>query len=249
MLGAGSARGMAHLGVLQVLREAEIPIDMIVGCSAGAIAGALFAVDADLYLMEKLLSTYPIMKQLADLRLPRQGFVKGDRILEFVRLLTKDLTFEEIDLPFAVVATDLEKGEQVVFASGKIAPAVRASISIPGVFCPFNYQGMMLVDGAVMNRLPVEVAKGMGAEFIIGVDVKRSREVKIKNLMDVIMQSVEIMEEEIFRRTESAADILIEPEVGHIGSFKFDASDEAVQLGREAALKLLPAIQQALKLA
>lgn len=246
VLGAGSARGMAHLGVLQVLQEEEIPVDIIVGCSSGAIAGALYASGADLYMMEKLLMSYPVMKQLADISVPKSGFVKGEKVFEFLRLLTKDQDFNELPVKLAVVATDLEKAEQVVFTEGKIAPAVRASISIPGVFCPYDYCGMTLVDGAVIERLPIGVAKSMGAEFIIGVDVKGSRGGKVKNVLDVIMQSIEIMEDEIFRRTEHTADVLIQPEVGHIGSFKFDLAEEAVRLGRQAAKKHLTSIKRTL---
>ncbi len=248
VLGSGAARGMAHLGVLQALQEAGISIDQVVGCSAGAVFGALYAAGADLHMVEKLLYTYPVMKQLMDLNVPRQGFVKGEKILELLRLLTKDKSFEELDLSLAVVATDLENGRQVVFTEGKIAPAVRASISIPGVFCPYLYQGMTLVDGAVIERLPLGVAKSLGAEFIIGVDVKSSREVKVKNVFDVIMQSIEIMEDEIFRRMVIDAQVLIQPEVSHIGSFGFDMAEEAVRLGREAAAKALPRLKQALLL-
>ncbi len=246
MLGSGAARGMAHLGVLQVLQEEGIPVDLVVGCSAGAFFGALYAAGADLHMVEKMLYAYPVMKQLMDLHVPKQGFVKGEKIFDLLRLLTKDKSFEELELNLAVVATNLENGRQVVFTEGKIAPAVRASISIPGVFCPFQYQGMTLVDGAVIERLPLGVAKSLGAEFIIGVDVKSSREAKVKTVFDVIMQSIEIMEEEIFRRMVIDAQVLIQPEVSHIGSFKFDMAEEAVRLGREAAAKVLPKLKKAL---
>lgn len=246
VLGAGSARGIAHLGVLQVFEEEGLPIDVVVGCSAGAIFGALYATGVDLYITEKLITTYPVIKQLTDLVVPKNGFVKGERILELIRLLTKNMTFEETPKTLAIVATDLEHGKQVVFTEGKIAPAVRASISIPGVFTPYRYQGMVLVDGAVKERLPVRAAKQCGADCVIGVNVKNGREVKINNILDVMMQSVEIMEEEIFNRTALEADILIEPEVGHIGSFKFELAGEAVRLGREAALKSIPEIKRAL---
>lgn len=249
VLGSGSARGMAHLGVLQVFQEEGVVIDHVVGCSAGAIFGALYAGGTDLYTVEKLLNAYPVRKQMADLLVPpKTGFIKGEKILELLRLLTKDKCFEELPVRLAVVATDLEKGRQVVFNSGKVAPAVRASISIPGVFCPYSYNEMTLVDGAVIERLPVGVAKSMGAEFIIGVDVKSSREAKIRNVFDVILQSIEIMEDEIFRRTLIDVDVLIQPDMSHIGLFKFELAAEAVRIGRETAYRHLPELRRALKI-
>lgn len=247
-MGSGSARGMSHLGVLQVFQEEGIPVDFVVGCSAGAVAAALYATGTDLCMVEKLLTNYPVVKQLFDVKVPRKGFVKGDKILEFLHLLTKGMSFEELPVKLAVVATDLAKGEQVVFSQGKIAPAVRASISIPGVFHPYEYQNMVLVDGAVIERLPVRVAKDNNCDIIIGVDVKNGREPKLGNIIEVMMQSIEIMEEEIFRRTLVDVDILVQPEVSHIGSFKFDLAEEAVRLGREAAYKHLPDIKRILQL-
>lgn len=248
VLGSGSARGMAHIGVLQVFQEENIPVDLVVGCSAGAITGALYASGVDLYMVEKLLDTYPVMKQLLDISLPRAGFVKGDKVLDFLRLLTKDQCFEALPLPLAVTATDLEKGKQVVFTEGNVAQAVRASLSIPGVFHPYVYQGMVLVDGGVTDRLPVPVAKKLGAEFIIGVDVKPGREVDANSLFSVLLRSIEIMEDEIYKRTPVETDVYIQPDVTHIGSFKFDLAREAVRLGREAALKQLPEIKRQLQL-
>ena len=248
VLGSGSARGISHLGVLQVFKEEGVPVDVVVGCSAGAVIGAFYAAGTDLYMVEKLLKTYPVMKQLLDVKMPRTGFIKGDKVLEFLSLLTKNLNFEDLPVKLAVVATDLEKGKQVVFAEGQVAPAVRASISIPGVFSPYHYQGMILVDGAVIERLPAGVAKGFKCDMIIGVDVKGGREAKIGNIFDVLIQSIEIMEEEIRRRTLIDVDILIQPEVSHIGSFKFDLAEEAVRLGREAAYRHLPKIKRALQL-
>jgi NTE family protein len=248
VLGSGSARGMAHIGVLQVFQEEGIPVDLVVGCSAGAIAGSLYAAGADLYMLEKLFDTYPVMKQLLDLSLPRTGLVKGDKVLEFLRLLTKDWCFEALPLRLAVTATDIENGTQVVFTEGNIAQAVRASLSIPGIFHPYCYQGMVLVDGGVIERLPVSVAKSMGADYIIGVDVKSGRGVDPNSIFSVMMRSIEIMEEEVYRRTPVDLDIYIQPDVTHIGSFKFDLAGEAVRLGREAAIEQLPEIKRLLQL-
>lgn len=236
VLGAGGARGFAHLGFLQVLEELEIKMDYVVGCSAGAIFGALWAAGVDLYRLERLL-TYPgFSKRLFDVSVSKDGFVKGDKLLDAMRLLTKELTFEELKIPLSIVATDLERGELVVFQEGSVAQAVRASISIPGVFKPYRYQGFLLVDGAVKNRLPIQIVKEMGAEQVLAVDVKKGLTQKINSAMDVMLQSLEILGEEVFRCQSKGADLLIQPEVGHIGSLQFDNAAEAIALGRQAAL-------------
>lgn len=244
VLGAGGARGFAHLGVLQVLEEEKVPIDLVVGCSAGAIFAALWAAGSDLYRLEQLL-TYPgFSKRLFDLSVSKDGFVKGDKLLDAMRLLTRDVTIEELKIPLAIVATDIETGDLVVFREGNVAQAVRASTSIPGVFKPYRYQGRLLVDGAVKNRLPIQIAKEMGAEQILAVDVKRGLTMKVNTAMDVMIQSLEILEEEVFRCQCQGADLLIQPEVSHIGSLQFDYAAEAIALGRQAALAQSTEIQR-----
>ncbi|MDQ7094730.1 patatin-like phospholipase family protein [Desulfosporosinus sp. PR] len=236
VLGAGGARGFAHLGFLQVLEELKMKIDMVVGCSAGAIFGSLWCAGLDLYRIERLL-TYPgFSKKLLDPTVSKEGLVKGDRILEVLRLLTRDMEFVDLKIPLAVVATDLENGELVVLNEGSVAQAVRASISIPGFFKPYHYQGRLLVDGAVKSRLPVHIARSMGAEKILAVDVRRGFASKLTSAMDILLQSVEILEDEVFRLHCADSDLLIQPDIGHIGSFQFDRAEEAIQLGRSEAL-------------
>ncbi|MHB1651078.1 MAG: patatin-like phospholipase family protein [Desulfitobacteriaceae bacterium] len=236
VLGAGGARGFVHLGVLQVLQQENLTPDLVVGCSAGAIFGALWAVGLDLSRVEQLLLYPGFTKRLFDVSVPKEGLIRGDKVLEVMRLLTKDATFEELEVPLAITATDLENGELVVFREGSIAQAVRASISIPGVFRPYRYRDRLFVDGAVKNRLPVHVARDMGAERILGIDVKRGLNKTIHSAMDVLLQSVEILQEEVFRCKSLDLDLLIQPEVSHIGSLQFDSAAEAIKIGREAAI-------------
>ncbi|MDO0821645.1 patatin-like phospholipase family protein [Desulfosporosinus nitroreducens] len=236
VLGAGGARGFAHLGFLQVLDEEMISMDLVVGCSAGAIFGALWCAGMDLYRIERLL-TYPgFAKKILDPAVSKEGLIKGDRILEVIRLLTKDMSFADLKIPLAIVATDLETGELVVFREGSVAQAVRASISIPGFFKPYRYQGRLLVDGAVKNRLPVHVAREMGADKVLAVDVKKGLANKLSTAMDILLQSIEILEDEVFRTQCYGADLLLQPDIGHIGSFQFDRAEEGIRLGRNIAL-------------
>lgn len=236
VLGAGGARGFAHLGFLQVLKEENLLPDLVVGCSAGAIFGALWAVGLDLYRAERLLVYPGFTKKLFDVSMPTDGLFKGDKLLEVMRLLTKDAMFEDLEIPLAIAATDLETGELVVFREGSVAQAVRASISIPGVFKPYHYRERILVDGAVKNRLPVHVAREMGANKVLAIDVKRGLNNRLNSAVDVLLQSIEILQEEVFFCHSLDADLLIQPEVGHIGSLQFDTAAETIRIGRETAM-------------
>ncbi|HWQ76611.1 MAG TPA: patatin-like phospholipase family protein [Syntrophomonas sp.] len=248
VLGAGSARGLAHIGVLQVLKEAGIDCDFIVGSSMGAMVGAIYASGADLYMLEKMLDCMDT-NLMIDVQVPRFGFVAGKRVDSFLALMTKNKTFEQLDPPVIAVATDLISGERVVFDQGPVREAVRASISIPGIFTPVYKDDMVLVDGAVIDRLPVEVARERGADIIIAVDVTfdPNRKIVIKNTIDVIMTALDIMQKHHFNVSSPQADVLIQPAVGNFGSRDFEKSDELITLGREATLARMEEIRQAIK--
>lgn len=245
VLGSGSARGLAHIGVIQVMEENEIPIDFIVGCSIGAMVGGIYAAGAKINMLDRLIE-YMDTSLLFDVRFPRMGFMEGKKIHYFLELMTKNKTFADLDIPLITVATDLISGEAVVFKEGPVAEAIRASISIPGVFQPVHMDKMILVDGAVANRLPIDVAQEQGADIIIAVEVNytHSREIIINTAMDVIMTSLDIMQKPQFDLIAEQADILIKPEVGHYASKDFNKSRELVALGRQAAEAHLEAIKQ-----
>lgn len=236
VLGAGSARGLAHIGVLQVLIENNIPFDFIVGSSMGAMVGGIYACGADLYMYEKMLE-YMNTGKLLDVHVPRMGFIAGKKITAFLNLLTKKKTFADIDIPLMVVTADLISGHRVVLEEGSIAEAIRASISVPGIFTPVRRDEMVLVDGAVVDRLPIEVARNKGAEIIIAIDVTfgEGKQVVINNALDVIWTSLDIMQKQQFDLISPQADIMIQPEVGSFSSRDFDKTREIVELGRQAA--------------
>lgn len=247
-LGAGSARGLAHIGVLQVLKENSIPYDFIVGSSMGAMVAAIYASGADLYMAAQMLEIFDY-KMLWDVGIPRMGFVAGNRIEQFIRLLTKNKTFDELDFPLAIVTTDIRTGEKVVFNEGPVADAVRASISVPGVFRPFRYQNRLLVDGAVTERLPVQTARDLGAEIVLAVDVTfaEGKPVKLRNTLDVMLQAVDILEHQIFEHiSRHQADVLIQAPVGHIGSSEFEKAAECIELGRKSAEEAMDEIKTVL---
>lgn len=234
-LGAGGARGFAHIGVIQVLEKAGIPIDAIAGSSMGSVIGAFYASGMDTHYME-LLAANLKRKHWVDFTVPKMGFVSGSKITEMLQLLTKKLNIEDGKVPLSIVATDVEKGERVVFREGPMYKAIRGSISIPGIFVPYEYNGRVLVDGGVIDRVPIAPCRELGVDLVIAVDVGLyDKELPVKNIFDVFFQSIEIMEREILKTRILDANVVIRPDVGHISSTAFTQVEECIIEGRKAA--------------
>lgn len=171
-LGSGSARGLAHIGVLRALKEAGITVDLVAGTSMGAVIGAVFAAGKLDGLTAKLQTLdWQSVVALLDPVFPRSGLIDGQKITEFVRAHVPSAHIESLLLPFAAVATDLMTGEEVVAAAGDLTEAVRASIAVPGIVTPVRSNGRILVDGGLVNPVPVSVARAMGADLVIAVDL------------------------------------------------------------------------------
>jgi NTE family protein len=171
-LGSGSARGLAHIGVLRALKEANIEIDLVAGTSMGAVIGAVFASGKIDGLSARLRNLdWPGIVALLDPVFPRSGLIDGQRVAEFVRAHVPSAHIEGLLLPFAAVATDLMTGEEVVATTGDLTEAVRASIAVPGIVTPVRSNGRILVDGGLVNPVPVSVARAMGADLVIAVDL------------------------------------------------------------------------------
>lgn len=243
VLGAGSARGFAHIGVLQVLNAHGIYPDMIVGSSMGAMVGGIYASGADMHMLEKMIASIDT-RALFDVRVPRMGFVAGNKISALLKLLTKNKDFAELDIMLKVAATDLLSGRTVVLDRGLIAEAIRASISIPGIFHPVKRDGMILVDGAITDRLPVDIAIKSQADLVIAVDVTfcEERTAEIKNVLDVIISSLDLMQKNHFEASAENADFLLQPRLGRFSSSDFSRSSQIIELGRQAAQEQIMAI-------
>ncbi|MGG3466554.1 patatin-like phospholipase family protein [Neobacillus pocheonensis] len=242
-LGSGGARGFAHLGVIIALKEAGIPIHLIAGSSMGALVASFYGAGLDLERLYKLSTAFK-RKYFLDFIVPKMGLISGKKVKEFIRLFTHGKNIEDLTIPVGIVATDLLTGEKVVFKSGPVAEAVRASISIPGIFVPEKYNGRILVDGGVSDRVPVSVAKEMGADIVIAVDVSRvKRNAEISSIYDVIMQSIDIMQAEILNSREIAANIMIRPPVEIFSSRAFTNVEEIIKLGEEETKKHLQQIK------
>ena len=175
VLGGGAAKGLAHIGVLKTLKANNIPIDMIAGTSIGALVGACFAKDGEIDAFEEIVLNID-WKQLAllidpNLALLKKGFIHGEKIKELLCSIIGDIEFKDLKIPLRVLATNIITGEEVVIKSGSVAEAVRASISIPVIFTPVKFENKFLVDGSIVNPVPVDIVRNMGAEFIIACNV------------------------------------------------------------------------------
>lgn len=244
VLGGGGARGFAHIGVLQVLKEAGIRISGIVGTSMGALIGATYTAGTDLYYLGQLVE-YLHWEDLIDLRLPNLGLIDGAKVKTVIDLLTKGKNFEDLSFDFWAVATDLFTGEEVIFKTGPLAPAVRASISIPGVFNPVELGGRILVDGAVVAGVPVSVARQMGGEITLAVNVGFDHtQHQVNNIFDVMSKVMDIMGNMMDAQQIKQADITITPQLGNIGTMHFQRAKECITIGRKAAELILPELQK-----
>jgi len=248
VLGGGAARGFAHVGVIRVLEQEKIPVDMIVGTSVGSLIGAIYAYNMNSFELEWTafsLERDNILDYTLLSTITGMGPVKGDKLEEFMKSKVPVANIENLKLPFAAVATDLNRGTRVVIDHGPVAKAVRASSAIPGVFNPVEHQGRLLVDGGVVDNIPIDVAREKGADIVIAVDISENViNFNITNVVDVMLQAVTIITSENAKYKKKAADVLIAPAVGNVGTFDFTQKKYCMQAGIEAAQKAVPEIKK-----
>ncbi|MDD3839658.1 MAG: patatin-like phospholipase family protein [Clostridia bacterium] len=238
-LGAGAARGLSHIGVLQVFEENNIKVDCIAGSSIGALIGALYCSGVSAHMIEKI-GMQLEQKKYMDFIVPRKGFIAGKKIVELIDILTQKAEFEDLKIPLSVMATDLNNSRSVVIREGSVSEAVRASIAIPGIFVPVEKGDSLLVDGGVADRVPVQAVRDMGADIVVAVDVGfAGAHKKATNILEVILQSIEVMELEIANTKIIESDYLIRPDVKNVNPANFNNVEECVKLGREASLEVV----------
>jgi len=255
-LGGGAALGWAHVGVLQVLEEAGLKPDVVAGTSFGSIVGAAYVLGKMDKIEEVALGvSWFEMALHADFELFGTGLLGGDRIMETLRRYFGDVEIEDLAMPYAAVAADLANNEKVVIRSGPVVEAVRASISIPGIFRPVADGGRLLVDGGLCDPVPVSVCRAMGATRVIAVDVAgdyeglsqglRAGGVANARTVDILTTSVFMMTQALTHANQRIhpADHVITPKVGHLGPQAFNHAPEFVALGRSAALRAVPEIE------
>jgi NTE family protein len=251
VLAGGAARGFAHVGVLRVLEQERIPVDLVVGTSVGSLIGALYASARNGFeleweafqLKQEDLFDFGVWNAVLGM-----GLAKGERLEAFIRAKVKQPTIEELPLPFAAVATDLNWGTRVVLDRGPVASAVHASSAIPGVFEPVLRDGKLLVDGGVVDNIPVDVARAKGADLVVAVDISQDvGNTRIKNLVDVLLQATDIMFEVNSAHLRPLADVLVQPKVGGIAMLDFGRRKEAMDAGIAAAREAVPRIRAAIE--
>lgn len=248
VLGGGATRGFAHVGVIKVLESHGIHPDLVVGTSAGSFVGALYAggyhaSDLEAIALELEASS------IRDVTFPNRGFVKGELLQDFINRKLDNRSLEELPLPLAIVATDLTSGKLAVFTKGNTGMAVRASSSIPGIFQPVQIHGQDYVDGGLVSPVPVNVAREMGADIVIAVDVSRKPEnpAVLATTGDVLLQTIAIMEYQIAAKETAEADVVIRPTLQLSGLQGFDEKQIAISAGERAAVEALPLINRLLR--
>ncbi len=248
VLGSGSARGFAHAGVLKVLEENHIPIDLIVGTSAGAIVGSLYAdhPSAD-WLIRLLLTTHRNEVIEYSLLNIRQGIISGTKVQSFLINHMRAKTFDELPIPFVAVATNLLTGRIHVFGSGPIAPVVNASSAIPPFFSPVKLYGNNYIDGGIVDPVAVDVAKRFHPKIIIAVslDFPLSRDIPT-NSLSVFLKGVNMMLLRLNDYSAEGAQVIITPQIGETGMFDGDKRLNTIHAGEVAARKALPTIKKLL---
>ena len=242
VLGAGASKGFAHVGVLKILETSKVPIHMIVGTSVGSFVGSLYAYGYDAYALQKIALSLE-RSDVGELTIPDNGFLKGERLRDYINTKLRQAPIEKLKIPFYAVATDIKTGESVVFNSGNIGMAVQASCAIPGVFQPARFSGASYVDGGVVKPLAVDVARQYGADVVIAVDISSGIDSVVPtSTMETIMKSIQIMYSKMSQVPISQADVVIKPVVGFVGSADFSRRNEAIMEGEKAALAAMPKI-------
>jgi NTE family protein len=244
VLGAGASKGFAHIGVIKILESQKVPVHMVVGTSVGSFVGSLYAYGYNAYQLQGI--AIGLQKdEVADLTFPDNGFIKGERLRDYVNKTINNTSIEKLKIPFYAVATNIQTGEEIVFGTGNTGMAVQASCSVPGIFQPAKFSNTSYVDGGVVNPLAVDVARRYGADVVIAVDISAGIDNSIpKSTVDTILKSVDIMYNKISVTQISKADVVIRPKVSFVGSADFSKRHEAILEGEKAAVEAMPKLQE-----
>ena len=277
VLGSGSARGWAHLGVISALAAHGVKPDLVCGCSIGALVGAAYA-NGQVPALEEWVAglSWQEVLRLFDLDL-QSGLIKGEKLMRFFAEHFLNANFNELQLPYGCVATDLGNGREIWLRSGSVLDAVRASLALPGLFAPVLREGRWLVDGGLVNPIPVSLARAMGADVVIAVDLGADLsldeqrdsandahtaglgrlaqmftprgEDKSLSMLAVMNATIHIMQVRIARSRLAGdpADVTLTPRLGQLGLMDFHRGIDAIAAGREAVEMALPQLSRVLR--
>jgi NTE family protein len=245
-LAGGFARGIAHIGVLRVLREAAIPVDVVSGTSVGALIATAYCAGTPLETMERVAHDTKFT-DFGRWTPSWLGLATNHRLEQFVERMTPVKRFEELQKPLAIATTDINLGLPVYYHGGPLGPPLRASCAYPGLFVPVKYEGRTLVDGFLTALVPIEGALLLGAELIIAIYLEAGAVDEPRTFTDVLSRSFTIIQKHADLEWRKEADIIIEPDVTPFLWDDFSKTSELVRAGEEAALKALPAIRTAIE--
>ncbi|MBN1470559.1 MAG: patatin-like phospholipase family protein [Syntrophaceae bacterium] len=245
VLGGGGSKGFAHIGVLKVLEAQKIPVNMIVGTSAGSLVGSLYASGKTAFELQEIALKMDSDHVIDyDWKIWSGGLIIGDKLENFINTNVKNTPIEKLKIPFYAVATNIATGEEVVFTRGNTGMAVRASCSVPAVFQPFKIGNVMYVDGGVVSPVAVDVARRNGADIVIAVDISGGLHKTVPDgMFDSLKKSVDIMYSRIAAYQIKNADVVIRPNMKNIGSTEMEKFNEAIFEGEKAAALKLPELQ------
>jgi NTE family protein len=247
VLGGGGARGFAHVGVIKVLEAQGIVPDIIVGTSVGSAVGALYAYGYNGFQLQEF--SIPMREgTVIDWSWPNRGIFTGQSLEEFINRMVKQSPLEKLPRTFAVVATDLKTGEEIIFRTGNTGMGVRASCAVPGLFQPTVINGRSYVDGGLVKPVPVSEARLLGADFVIAVDISNKPENNLtESTTDVLMQTFDIMSQTINRYELPKADVVIRPVTKNIDQGSLDDRHAAILEGEKAATAAMAEIKTKLQ--
>jgi NTE family protein len=244
VLGGGSARGYAHIGVLKILEREGIPIHLIAANSMGSLMGAYYACGfRPSELEEMALATK--RRHIASMSLTRKALLSTRKVRKILNRDIGNRTFQELEIPLSVVATDILTGKEVILNTGSVKEAVLASISFPGVFPPIRMSDKLLIDGGSVNQVPVSVARNMGADVVIAVDVgflAKKRD-EYRNLVQIAVRAQDIMAKKQMAIEEADADVVIKPDVESESVIAYHKAAFFIEAGAKAAAEALPAMK------
>ena len=242
-LGGGAARGFAHIGVIKVLESHGLKPDLVVGTSAGSVAGALYAAGHSGFDLQQMAFDLD-RATVADWTLFGKGLIRGDALRLFINTAVGNRPIEQLPMKFACVAVRLDNGEAILFERGQTGQAVQASSAVPGVFAPALISGHEYVDGGLASIVPIRYARKLGADFVIAVDVAAPPDQRTaQGKLDVAMKTFGIMGKTIRESEYPLADVLIVPDMRDVTSTDFEGKHRAILAGERAAQAALPELR------
>lgn len=245
-LGGGAARGLAHIGVIKALETQGLVPDIVVGTSAGSVVGALYASGIGAFDLQQIAFRMEESK-LTDWAIFERGFLKGEALERFVNQSVGNKPIEGLRRKFGAVATDLASGEPIVFSTGNVGMAVRASSAIPEVFSPVTIRGRDYVDGGLVSPVPARAARQLGADVVIAVDISgRPSGKKNAGSIDMLMDTIAIMGNTLATYELREADVVIRPDIAGLPRSSFELRHEAILRGERAGFAAIPRIREAL---